>query len=362
VSGAPHVRNPLTLARAMQCVWAALVPCIAWASYNTGFQANEALRALGREQAPGWRGALLDVSGLGIAPDDALSCVLHGLLYLVPLFAVVLAVGRAWELAFARLRGREPGEGLSVIAILLALSVPPGVPLWQAALAMSFGLVMGREVFGGTGRNFVNPGLAGLAFLYFAYPGSVSQPAVFWGVDGVSAATPLAAALSGGPETLARSGISWWQAFVGRVPGTPGETSTLAVGIGAALLIWLRVASWRVLAGGVLGLVAGVELYDLIAEPGMPGSALAWHWHLVLGSFAFGLVFFATDPVTSAITDTGRWIYGAWIGLVVALIRLANPAYVEGTLLAVLLGNVTAPLIDHVVVRLGVRRRRARLA
>jgi len=221
---------------------------------------------------------------------------------------------------------------------------------------LGLGTVIGKEVFGGTGKNFLNPALVGRAFLFFAYPGQITGD-VWVPVDGYSGATPLALAAQGGLEAVQGAGLTWSAAFLGTIPGSIGETSALACLLGAVFLVYTRIASWRIMVGVVLGLVAMTTIFYVLGSDTNPMFALPWYWHLVLGSVAFGLVFMATDPVSAAMTETGKWIYGAVIGVMVALIRVVNPAYPEGVMLAILFGNVVAPTIDHFVVRANIRRR-----
>jgi Na+-transporting NADH:ubiquinone oxidoreductase subunit B len=356
---APHIRDAISLRRVMGCVLVALVPALLMGLYNTGHQANAAMAQAGIASVPGWRGALLSGLGVGIDASSVLACGLHGLLYLGPVWVTTVLVGGAWERIFARVRGRQLSEGFGVIALLFALSLPPTVALWQVALGISFGLVVGREIFGGTGKNLLNPALAGIAFLHFAYPGELRAAAVWVPVDGYSGATALRLAASGGVEALEAAGITWSQAFAGRVPGAPGA-SPLAAALGAFVLLYTRVASWRVLVGALAAIVATSLLFNLAGDESLPMARVPWHWHLTLGSLAFGMAFFATDPVTGAWTDTGRWIYGGLIGALAVVIRIANPSEPEGVMLAVLLGNVFAPLIDYGVVWANIRRRARR--
>jgi Na+-transporting NADH:ubiquinone oxidoreductase subunit B len=359
-TGAPHIRDAISLRRVMGCVLLALVPALLMGLYNTGYQANVAMAQLGVTAVPGWRGVIL--SGLGIGTDAAniFASSMHGLLYLGPIYLTTALVGGAWERIFARVRGRELSEGFGVIALLFALSLPPTVPLWQVAVGISFGVVIGKEIFGGTGKNLLNPALAGIAFLHFAYPNELRGAAVWIPVDGYSGATSLRLAAAGGFDALQQAGISWSQSFTGRISGAPGA-SPLASVLGACLLLYTRVASWRILVSAVAATIAMALLFNLAASDALPMARLPWHWHLTLGSLAFGLVFFATDPVTAAMTDTGRWIYGALIGALAVLIRVANPSQPEGVMLAILLGNISAPLIDYGVVWANIRRRARRV-
>lgn len=351
---APHVRSALDLPAVMRCVlWAAL-PCIAMALYNTGLQLLRA-RAAGAVLLSDARGALLGLLAGGGSPASVFDCVLAGSLYFVPLLVVGLAAAWSIERLFARLRQRPPDHStLLVIVLLYTLALPATLPLWKAALGAALAIAVGKEIFGGVGRNILNPPLTGLAFLYFAYPGSFTGDAVWVAVDAMSGATALGFVGGGGLAGLEAAGIRWSQAALGTVPGAMGATSPVACLLGAIVLLYAGVASGRIIVGGIVGLVLAALAFSGLGDPAS-GSGLPWHWHLVTGGFAFGLVFLATDPVTSAATSSGRWIYGLLIGALVVVIRVANPAHREGVLLAILLGNVMAPLIDQIVARVQMR-------
>jgi Na+-transporting NADH:ubiquinone oxidoreductase subunit B len=355
------VRDGLDLRRVMRCLVAAVLPCALVGVANVGRQAFLGARLEGLATIPGWRGELLRALGLGIAPESLIDCAAHGLTFAVPILAVSFGVGWAVERGVARLREREPSEVFPVVALLLALMLPPTLPLWQVALGIAFALVVGLEIFGGTGRNVVHPALVGLAFLYFAYPASFAGEGVWVALPGAQATRLLGAVAQDGPAALGALGIGWRDTVMGWEPGALGETSALACLLGGAFLVATGLASWRVILGGVAGLVATVALANTFGDPARPLVGLPWYWHLTTGSFAFGLVFVATDPVTSATTAAGRWAYGVLIGFLVAVVRIFNPAHPEGVLMAILLGNVLAPLLDHVVSFTHVRRRRRRL-
>jgi Na+-transporting NADH:ubiquinone oxidoreductase subunit B len=282
---------------------------------------------------------------------------------------VTYAVGFFWEIVFAAVRRHTISEGLFVTCMLFPLTLPPTTPLWQVALGISFGIVIGKEVFGGTGRNFLNPALTGRAFLFFAYPVRMSGDTVwtyFGGqaaVDGFSGATPLAmAAAAEHPATIqtALNGAHYdfWTLFLGRIPGSIGETSTLLCLLGAVVLIAMGIASFRTIIGGVAGVLATGWLLNLFAAPGAsPWLGLNPFYHLAMGGIAFGLAYMATDPVSSPDMESVRWIYGFLIGALTVLIRVFNPAFPEGAMLAILFMNVFAPLLDHFAVRVRLRRR-----
>ncbi len=356
---APHVRDGIDLKRLMIYVVVALIPCILWSWFNTGYQANLALAQLGAVQE-GWRGGLLTALGIGFNPDSLLANMAHGFLYFLPIYLITVIVGGLWELLFATVRRHPINEGFLVTSMLFTLTLPPDMPLWMVALGISFGVVIGKEVFGGTGKNFLNPALTGRAFLYFAYPAEISGDQVWVAVDGYSGATPLALGATGGMQAIAAEGYTWWNAFIGLIPGSLGETSTLACLLGAAFLIYTRVASWRIILGVFLGMVVTTLLFNAVGSNSNPMTAMPWHWHLVLGGFAFGMVFMATDPVSASMTTAGRWVFGILIGAMTVLIRVLNPGYPEGIMLAILFANIFAPLIDYVVIQVNIRRRQRR--
>ena len=297
---------------------------------------------------------------IGHDPSSPWANLWHGGLYFLPVLAVAVIVGEFWERLFAAMRGRARSPGILVIALLFALSLPPTVPLWQVALGMSFGVVVAKEVFGGAGMNFLNPALTGLAFLYATYPKQMVGETAWTVVEGFTGATTMRIAAGGGLEPASWAGTNWMQSFLGVVPGAFGATSALAVLIGAAFLVYVRVASVRIMAGALLGMIVAALLFNALVGDAMLFGNLSWVWHLTLGSFAFGVVFLATDPVTASATDTGRWIYGALIGALVVIIRVANVAHPDGVMFAILFGNIVAPLIDYLVMRANIRRRARR--
>jgi len=357
--GGTHVRDFLDLKRMMITVVIALQPILIWTAYNTGNQANKAIATMGITTPEGWRGSLMQALGVGFDPSSTASCLVHGLLYFLPVFLVVQIVGGFWEGLFASVRGHEINEGFLVTGFLFPLILPATIPLWQAALGISFGVVVGKEVFGGTGKNFMNPALVGRAFLFFAYPGQISGDSVWTAVDGFSGATPLSLAASKGIEGL-NAAYTWNDAFLGLIPGSMGETSTLACMIGAGILIVTGVGSWRIMLSILVGaLVTGTLLYAIGSDTN-PMFSIPPGWHLVLGGLAFGMVFMATDPVSASMTFAGQWFYGFLIGFMVILIRVVNPAFPEGMMLAILFGNICAPVIDYYVVKANISRRKLR--
>lgn len=360
-SGA-HVRDGIDLKRVMITVWMCTFPAMFWGMYNLGFQANTAMAQMGMAEVEGWRGAFIGLAA-GYDPASWWDCFWHGAAYFLPIYAVTFIVGGFWEVLFATVRGHEINEGFFVTSILFALILPPDIPLWQVAMGISFGVVVGKEVFGGTGKNFLNPALTGRAFLYFAYPAQISGDGVWTAVDGFSGATALSQAALGGVEAMAHPGgqaLTWLDAFFGSMQGSIGEVSTLAILLGGAVLLWTGIASWRIVTGVFLGMVATSLLFNAIGSDTNPLMAMPFWWHFVLGGFAFGMIFMATDPVSSSMTNTGKWLFGALIGFMAVLIRVVNPAFPEGMMLAILFANLFAPLIDHFVIRANMKRRLAR--
>jgi Na+-transporting NADH:ubiquinone oxidoreductase subunit B len=357
--GKTHIRDGNDLKRTMTFVVIATFFCILMAMYNTGYQANLAMEALGKTSIDNWRSIPMMIFGYNTM--NPLSNFAHGALYFLPIYIVTLAVGGVWEVLFATVRGHEVNEGFLVSSMLYTLIMPPDMPLWQVALGISFGIVIGKEVFGGTGKNFLNPALTGRAFLYFAYPASISGDSVWVAVDGYTAATPLGLAADGGLSAVTEH-YSWFQTFMGFEPGCLGETSVFAILIGAAFLLYTRVASYRVMGGVFAGMVATSLLFNVIGSDTNHMFALPWYWHLTVGGFAFGMVYMATDPVTAAMTNTGRWVFGGLVGAMTVLIRVVNPAFPEGIMLAILFSNMFAPTIDYFVIQANIRRRMKRHA
>lgn len=357
--GASHVRDSIDLKRIMILVWLATFPAMFFGMYNVGLQGNTAMSGAGLTSLAGWHGAIIEI----LAGHDASSLwdnFIYGAVYFLPIYAVTFIVGGFWEVLFASVRGHEVNEGFFVTSILFALICPPTIPLWQVALGISFGIVLGKEVFGGTGKNFLNPALVGRAFLFFAYPAQMSGDAVWIAVDGVTGATALSLAAEGGLAAIQTHGLTWMDAFIGFEPGSIGETSVIAILLGLAVLLISKIASWRIVSGVFFGMLATVTLFNVIGSDTNPMFALSPAWHFVLGGFAFGMTFMATDPVSAAMTDTGKWIFGILIGVMVSLIRVINPAFPEGMMLAILFANLFAPIIDYFVMQANIKRRRAR--
>jgi Na+-transporting NADH:ubiquinone oxidoreductase subunit B len=354
--GSPHIRDAIDLKRVMIMVVFAATPAALVGMWNTGYQAHTAMAALGVEMLPGWRESVLLLLGGGHDPNSIYDNILFGASYFLPIYIVTMAAGGFWEVLFAGVRNHEVNEGFFVTSFLYALILPATIPLWQVAIGISFGVVIGKEVFGGTGKNVLNPALVGRAFLYFAYPAQISGDAVWTAVDGFSGATALGISAIEGVSGIVASGLTWTQAFYGQMQGSIGETSTLACLIGGVMLIYARIASWRIIVGCFAGLIIPALLFSSF-ESSNPMISMPWHWHVVLGGFAFGAVFMATDPVSATQTETGRLIYGLLIGLLTYIIRVINPAFPEGIMLAILFANVFAPMIDYFVVNANIKRR-----
>lgn len=352
-----HVRDGMDLKRMMITVVLSLQPCILMALYNTGLQASLAYASLGAVGAGDWHVWLAQALGLSFQPNDVLSCFAIGAIYFVPVQLMTVAAGGLCEAIFAVIRKHEINEGFLVTSTLFPLTLPPLIPLWQVALGIIFGVVIGKEIFGGVGMNFLNPALTGRAFLYFAYPAQISGDAVWVAVDGYSHATPLAAYAD--PQQMDFS-YTWWEAFIGFLPGSMGETSTFCCLLGAGVLILTRVGSWQIMAGVTLGMVGCALFFNWVGSATNPMFNVSPAWHFVIGGFAFGTVFMATDPVSAAVTRGGKWVYGVLIGGMTVLIRVTNPAYPEGIMLAILFGNVFAPIIDRVFINRNIKRRLAR--
>ncbi|HBT77940.1 MAG TPA: NADH:ubiquinone reductase (Na(+)-transporting) subunit B [Planctomycetaceae bacterium] len=363
--GAVQLRDGADYKRIMMAVVYALIPCTLWGMYNTGLQANRAMSQTGLSEIAGLYGQVLAFLN-GYYPHvfdkgDVLGCFLHGAVYFLPIYIATMVVGGLWEVFFALLRGHDVNEGFFVTGLLFPLTLPATIPLWQVAVGISFGVVIGKELFGGTGRNFLNPALTGRMFLFLAYSAGISGNSVWVPCDGFSGATPMALIKEGGVSALQNEGITLWDAFIGTIPGSIGETSVLACLVGVVMLIAFGVASKRIMVGMTLSAAAVSTIFMFSSSPN-PAYHVGPAWHLMLGGFAFGAVFMATDPVSAAISGPAKWIYGVIIGAIVIVVRVLNPGYPEGVMLAILFGNAIAPLLDYCVMRMNIKRRRRRTA
>lgn len=353
-----HVRDRMDMKRLMIFVLYALAPALLFAFYNVGYQ-----------------GFLAE----GVANPSFAQAVPRGALAMLPIIITSYAAGGIAELVFCVVRKHEINEGFLVTAMLFPLTLPPTIPLWMVAVGIIFGVVIGKEVFGGVGMNILNPALTARAFVFFTYPAAISGAGV-WDVggkdllssgpvtDGYTGATPLLAASSGAPgsdavKLITEAGWSYQDLALGLIPGSAGEVSSVAAALGAIFLVVTGIASWRIIVSCIVGLLAMAAVLNGFAGPeSVSMMTLPPHYHLVMGGFAFGAVFMATDPCSSAVTPTGRLIYGFFIGVLCVLVRVVNPAYPEGMMLAILFMNVFAPLIDYFVVKQTTKRRQARMA
>ncbi len=334
-----HIRDAIDLKRTMILVVVSLIPCLLFGIWNTGYQHHQAL---------------------GIADPSFMDNVLFGAIKVMPIVIVSYVVGLTVEFIFAIIRKHPINEGYLVTGMLIPLVMPVDVPLWMVAVATIFAVIIGKEVFGGTGMNILNPALTARAFLFFAYPTKMSGNEVWINtdvkngqqvVDGFSGATPLGEAAAGFGDKVPGT----WESFIGTIPGSIGETSTLACLIGAAILLFTGIGSWRIMLFTFIGGLVMAVIFNLFGYNAL--MQISPVHHIVLGGFAFGAVFMATDPVTATQTNTGKYIYGFFIGFFAIMLRVFNPAYPEGMMLAILFMNVMAPLIDHYVLQANINRR-----
>lgn len=358
-----HVRDSIDLKRIMILVWAATFPAMFYGMYNIGQQAHGVILNGGAAVPDMWQAALFAAFGgqIGLETTSAVSMFLYGACFFIPVYAVTFIVGGFWEVLFASVRKHEINEGFFVTSVLFALTLPATIPLWQVALGITFGVVIAKEIFGGTGRNFLNPALSGRAFLYFAYPAQISGDAIWTAADGFSGATWLSQAAAGNVTDWSIN-ADWWDAFYGNIQGSMGEVSALALLLGGLFIIYMRIASWRIVLGVLLGGAVFSSLLNVIGSDTNAMFAMPWYWHLVTGGFAFGMFFMATDPVSASFTNTAKWAYGFLIGLMCVLIRVLNPAFPEGMMLAILFANLWAPLFDYFVAQSNIKRRMARVS
>jgi len=338
---APYVRDHIDVKRSMIFVVIALIPCLLFGIYNVGLQST----IVGEN-------------------TSFINLFIKGAFSVLPMYIVVFSVGGACEALFAVTRNHEINEGFLVTGMLIPLIMPPTIPLWMLGLATAFGIIIGKEIFGGTGFNIFNPALTARAFIFFAYPTTMSGDKI-WSLDGMSGATPLlkVASEKGQDVILFLGDYSWYNMFMGFIPGSVGETSTLCCLIGASFLLLTGIASWRTMCGVTIGMLIMTFIMNQFGQ--LTGSSnpmlfIPPHYHFVMGGFAFGMIYMATDPVSSAHTEKGMWYYGILIGSMCVLIRTINPAYPEGMMLAILFANAFAPLFDYYVLEANVKRRKAR--
>jgi Na+-transporting NADH:ubiquinone oxidoreductase subunit B len=357
----PYIRDANNVQRLWNYFVIASIPSFLIGLWSLGHQTNLAIADFALDPAPGWRAALLLRSGVGLNAFDVMACVAHGSLYFLPIFVVALLAGAFWESLFAAVRRKPVDEGLLYIAWFVALMMPADAPLYQVAHGMSFGIVFGKLIYGGSGRYLVNPAMFAIAFLVFSYSELMFGVGAWVPVAGYDQPTVLELVTEeGGLRVIPAVDYSYWQLFLGDRPGAVGAVSVLGAAIGAVFLVWTGMASWRVIVGSLVGLI-GVSLLANAIAPDHLILSIPWYWHLVLGGFAFGTVFIATDPVTGAMTDPGRWGFGLLVGGLTVVIRLGNVSYYEAMIFAILMASLFSPLIDYIVVQMNIRRRRLRL-
>ncbi|UCX05824.1 NADH:ubiquinone reductase (Na(+)-transporting) subunit B [Shewanella glacialimarina] len=361
--GQVHVRDAIDVKRTMHIVGMCLLPALFFGMYNIGLQAQLAIIE-GASAPDTWHLAIFNMLFSGLTAESGiLSLFAYGASFYVPFYLTALTVNLFWEVIFSRMRGQELHEGFFITALLFSLILPVSTPLWIMAIGISFGVIVAKEMFGGMGYNFLNPALAGYAFIYFAYPTEVAAISQFVAVDGYSGATTLGLAAA---NKLSFADVSWigalsdplwWDAFFGFTVGSIGETSALAILLGGGILLMTRVADWRVVAGVMLGMIATAIIFNLFGPAKNAMATMPWTWHLVTGGFAMGMMFMATDPVTASYTRNGKYAYGALIGFMTVLIRVLNVKLPEGIMLAILFANLWAPLFDYLVARANIKRR-----
>lgn len=352
---APHVRAPVSVERLLLLFVVASTPALAVGLWNLGYQTFGAMAVVGLDALAGWRGTVLAVLALPLTQDSVLACFTLGLLHFIPVLAVALTTGIFWEVLFATWRRRDIDPGWLMSSWLFALLLPAALPLWLVSLGMSFGVVLGKHVFGGTGKYIVSPPLLGALFLYFGYPGLFTGESAIVPVDGFAGSATWGAMAAG----EASPGVTWLSVFLGQEAGPLATGSALACLIGAAFLIVRGAASHRTVLGALVGLTLTAALFNQWAD-GDPAWLLSGAWHLALGTFAFGLAFLATDPTTSPTTRAGRWIHGALIGVLTVVMRVANPSHPDGALFAILMAGLAAPFVDYCVLRAWMARSRRR--
>ena len=360
---APHVRDGISTQQLMNTFVIASIPCWIFGMWNLGEQTNFAMEVVGMEAVPGLRGEIIAFFGTGYDPDSISANLLHGLLYFLQDFAVALLTGAILVALFAKHRQQPVGDGLLAIAWLYTLMLPATASVILVAAGMAFGLVVGKLIFGGAGRYLFHPAVLGIAFLTFSYSGILFGYGAWIPVPGYDEPTTVELATDeGGVAALLSLNYSWLLLFYGNQPGPIGVTSILGCALGAAYLLYRGVASWRIMLGSVIGLIGTVLLLNYFGPADDPNFAVPWYWHMVLGGWAFGTVFLATDPVAAATTNPGRWVYGLMIGVLTIVVRVTNPTYYDGTLFALLLASIFAPLFDFLVVERNIKRRKKRLA
>jgi Na+-transporting NADH:ubiquinone oxidoreductase subunit B len=361
-SAAPYVRDRNNVQRLLNNFVIASLPCWLIGLWNLGEQIHVAMEFTGVSELPGWRAALFTSLGFQFDPVSIVACWFHGFLYFLPVFVTALATGAFWEVVFAVRRDKPVDEGLLSNAWLFTLILPPTIPMHQVAIGMTFAMVVAKGVFGGTGRYIVSPPVLGLCFLTFSYSSVLFGANTWIPLPGYEEVTTIElAVLEGGVRALQLVDYSWLELFIGNQPGPFGVTSALGCLLGAAYLIVTGSGSWRIMAGSVAGMVLTVSALQAVGPADDPLFAVPWYWHAVIGGWAFGTVFLATDPMAAATTRPGRWVFGLLVGVLTIIVRLTNPAYFEGVVFAILLASMFAPLCDYFVVERNIKRRQLRL-
>jgi Na+-transporting NADH:ubiquinone oxidoreductase subunit B len=357
-SAAPHVRDRNNVQRLLNNFVIATLPCWLIGLWNVGDQIHVAMQFIGIDDLPGWRAALMQGTGFGFDPASITGSWLHGLLFFLPVFLMALVAGAFWEIVFAAKRRKPVDEGLLSIAWLFALILPPTIPLYQVAIGMSFAMIVAKGIYGGTGRYLVSPPVLGFCFLTFSYANVLFGAETWVPIPGYQELTTIQiAVLEGGVTALQSVDYNWWSLFLGNQPGPFGVTSVLGCLLGAVWLVVSGSGSWRIMAGSTVGMIATVSALQVVGSADDAMFSTPWYWHAVIGGWAFGTVFLATDPMAAATTRPGRWVFGILVGVLTIIVRLTNPAYFEGVVFAILLASMFAPLCDYFVVERNIKQR-----
>ncbi len=332
----------------------AIIPVVIAAIANTGYQYLVALDVSNGQGAGDWRDGAVQSLGIDYVERGVYDIIAAGLIHVLPVFVIAFLAAGVWERIFAAGRQRRFDFGIVYTALLFTMLMPPGVTFFHIIFAMSFAIVFAKAIFGGEGKSFLNPALVGAAILQVSFPTALTDHPIWSSINGYAGTRMFTSYHQEGAGGLVWAGVDWWSAFVGNAPGLIGTTSVLAVIIGGVVLIYGSIASWRLLAGQVIGVVLVATLCNMIGGGILD---LSWYWHVVLGGFAFGAVFIATDPASSAATNVGRWVQGLLIGALIVFLRVVNPSHPDGVIPILLLASMLAPLIDHVVMWFNIRRR-----
>ncbi len=349
-----HIHSGNSIGRIRRLRLLAIIPVLIAAVINTGYQYLLAVQANGGFLAGEWRGGLVQFFNIDYSSPGGASIVIAGLVHVIPVFAIAMLAGGFCERLFADNRNRPFDKGILYTALLFTLLMPPGVAVFHIIFGMAFAIIVAQGIFGGEGRAFLNPALVGVAIVQISFPAALTSHPLWTGLNGYAGSKELALYHQQNLEGVAWSGLDWWQAFLGSSQGLMGSTSVLAVLLGAMVLLYGRIASWRLLAGQLLGVILAASVFNLL---GGGIRDLPWYWHLVMGSYAFAAVFIATDPSSSAATNAGRWAQGILLGILLVLMRVLNDSHPDSVIPVLLLVSMTAPLIDHIVMWFNIRRR-----